>query len=142
MIKCFHRNSKSRFFVFNILKNYSIEKIGQGFSKRIYLLNDQKQRISFWNDLPLKNSSNSDTFQCVIEIPFDNLSKMELCKTEQHHPLWQDVRKSKYNTGEQELRYYALFPLFNYGFFPQTWENSIVKHSASGLYVSQTLKNF
>ena len=122
-----------------LLKNYSIETIGEGFSKRIFLQNDKKQRISFWNDLSLKTSKNPSIFQCVIEIPFDNLAKMELCKNEPHHPLWQDVRKSKYNQGEQELRYYALFPLFNYGFFPQTWENSLVKHSASGLFVKKII---
>ncbi len=120
-----------------LLKNYSIETIGEGFSKRIFLQNDKKQRISFWNDLSLKSSKNSSIFQCVIEIPFDNLAKMELCKNEPHHPLWQDVRKSKYNQGEEELRYYALFPLFNYGFFPQTWENSMQKHSSSGLFVKK-----
>ena len=117
-----------------LLREYSTEILGEGFSKRIFLLNDKKQRISFWNDLSLQTKNKSDLFQSVIEIPFDNLAKMELCKTENDHPLWQDVRKSKYNPGEEELRYYALFPLFNYGYFPQTWENSLIKY-CSGLYV-------
>jgi len=32
------------------------------------------------------------------------------------------------------LRYYAQFPLFNYGFIPQTWEQNLTK-DALGLYV-------
>jgi hypothetical protein len=128
----------SKFLSFKIRKLYSIETIGQGFSKRYYLLNDKKQRISFWNDIeynPDHQKNLSDLFQCVIEIPFDNIAKMELCKTEDHHPLWQDVRKSKLTAGEKELRYYPLFPLFNYGYFPQTWENSLSKDPRTQLYV-------
>lgn len=36
----------------------------------------------------------------------------------------QDTRKNIY-TGQKQLRYYAQFPLFNYGFIPQTWEQDI-----------------
>lgn len=46
----------------------------------------------------------------------------------------QDTRKNLF-TKQEELRYYAQFPLFNYGFIPQTWEQNIVKDSL-GLYVN------
>ena len=36
----------------------------------------------------------------------------------------QDTRKNLF-TKELELRYYAQFPLFNYGFVPQTWEQNV-----------------
>lgn len=123
----------SRFF-----HDFSQETVGKGFSQRVFLRNSSKKPISFWNDLNLQlnSSKNSQVFTSVIEIPFDNLAKMELCKEEAHHPLKQDTRKSKYSENERELRYYARFPLFNYGFFPQTWENSLKKHQASGLYVN------
>jgi inorganic pyrophosphatase len=32
----------------------------------------------------------------------------------------QDTRKNVF-TNELELRFYSQFPLFNYGFIPQTW---------------------
>jgi hypothetical protein len=32
----------------------------------------------------------------------------------------QDTKKNVFSK-ELELRYYAQFPLFNYGFIPQTW---------------------
>ncbi len=41
------------------------------------------------------------------------------------NPIVQDTRKSRY-TGQKELRFYAMFPYFNYGFFPQTWESPFV----------------
>lgn len=50
---------------------------------------------------------------------------MELATDEPLNPIKQDTRKNKL-TGELELRYYAWFPLFNYGFLPQTWEDSNV----------------
>ena len=131
--------SKHFKLIFNqMTKLYSIETIGEGFSKRYFLLNDQKQKISFWNDLEyhVKSKDNiPDLFQCVIEIPFDNLGKFEMTKNEHHHPIKQDVRKSKYVPNEKELRYYPLFPLFNYGFIPQTWENSLAKDPRTKLFV-------
>ena len=33
------------------------------------------------------------------------------------NPIVQDTRKNRY-TGEKELRYYTMFPYFNYGFVP------------------------
>jgi len=42
---------------------------------------------------------------------------MELATDEPNNPIKQDTRKNKI-TGEKELRYYARFPLFNYGFLP------------------------
>ena len=36
----------------------------------------------------------------------------------------QDTKNNIF-TNELELRYYAQFPLFNYGFIPQTWEQNI-----------------
>lgn len=64
----------------------------------------------------------------VIEIPKNSLAKMEMCKIEKNHPILQDVRKNKYDKKLTELRYYAQFPLFNYGYLPQTWENSLISN--------------
>ena len=38
----------------------------------------------------------------------------------------QDTKKNVFSK-ELELRYYAQFPLFNYGFIPRTWEQNLTK---------------
>ena len=114
--------------------NYTTTLSGTGFEKRIYLQNNNKT-ISYWNDLPLKANSEKKTFNIAIEIPNKNLAKMELCKEEENHPIKQDTRKNRYNKTQTELRYYAQFPLFNYGFLPQTWENPNLQTDIEGLFV-------
>ncbi|KAL4480042.1 hypothetical protein ABPG74_020558 [Tetrahymena malaccensis] len=107
---------------------YSTVEQGANFEKRIFLLNKEGKKISFWNDIPLKESSfQKDEFNICIEIPQHRIAKLELTKEEEFHPIKQDTRKNKFNKSETELRYYAQFPLFNYGFFPQTWESSLEK---------------
>ncbi|KRX01993.1 Inorganic pyrophosphatase [Pseudocohnilembus persalinus] len=108
-------------------KNYHTLITGSGFEKKIYLYNDKNQRISFWNDVPLKeNDFKDDEYNICIEIPRFKISKMEVCKNEESHPIVQDTRQNKF-TNEMELRYYAQFPYFNYGYLPQTWENSFIQ---------------
>lgn len=45
----------------------------------------------------------------------------------------QDTKKNVFDKKE-ELRYYAKFPMFNYGFIPRTWEQTLTKDE-NGLYV-------
>jgi len=52
---------------------------------------------------------------------------MELATDEEFNPIKQDLKKSWFS-GEKELRYYAKFPYFNYGFIPWTWEDSSIKN--------------
>lgn len=47
------------------IKKYTTEIIGEGISKRIYLLDDKKNRISFWNDLRLKSNKQSGFIQLL-----------------------------------------------------------------------------
>ena len=110
---------------------YSTLDIGKEFERRIFLLNDKAQKISFWNDIPLKNKEHNQNsiFNAVIEIPQYNIAKMELSKDEKYHPLMHDTKTDKKDKTKKHLRYYAQFPLFNYGFIPQTWENSLIKNN-------------
>ncbi len=107
---------------------YSTVESGTKFEKRVFLLDDNKQKISIWNDVPLRPVGETDPaiFNAAIEIPRYSLSKLEVRKTEENHPIVQDVRKNRINKDKTELRYYAQYGFFNYGFFPQTWENSII----------------
>jgi inorganic pyrophosphatase len=106
---------------------YSTLKQGEGFSKRFFLLDSNGKKISPWNDVPLApTGASKDVFNAFIEIPRFTLAKLEISKEEEFHPVKQDTRKNKQNPSEKELRAYAQFGSFNYGCFPQTWENSIL----------------
>lgn len=99
-----------------------------GFDYRMYLYRDENcsEKMSFWHDIPYKNSDSANTFNCIYEVPFGEAAKMEMSK-EEFNPIKQDTKKKKF-TNEEYLRYYKLLPIFNYGFIPQTWENSEVKY--------------
>lgn len=107
---------------------------GELFDKRVFLVNDNEEKLSFWNDIPLKSEDkkHSNVFNATFEIPRYTISKMELRKEEKHHPIYQDTRKNKKDSNVVELRYYAQFGLFNYGFLPQTWENSLIHNEKLG----------
>jgi inorganic pyrophosphatase len=109
----------------------SVLTIGSNFSKRIFLL-ENSNKISPWHDIKLFGHPNRYTFPAVIEISRHNIAKYEVCLNEAYNPIKQDTLVNK-NTGETELRYYARFPLFNYGMLPQTWENPYEKDSVLGL---------
>jgi len=120
---------------------YSTLDTGKAFERRIYLLDENKQKISFWNDVPLRINGETDPtiFNAGIEIPRYSLGKFEVRKTEPFHPIVQDIRKNKINRDKTELRYYAQYGFFNYGFFPQTWENSLIRHKDIDNLVVETL---
>jgi len=120
---------------------YSTLDTGKAFERRIYLLDETKQKISFWNDVPLKIKGETDptVFNAGIEIPRYSLGKFEVRKTEPYHPIVQDIRKNKINRDKTELRYYAQYGSFNYGFFPQTWENCFKSHKDIDNLMVETL---
>ena len=109
----------------------SVLTIGNDFSKRIFLLKDQ-QKLSPFHDIKLYSHANKFVFPAVIEISRHNIAKYEVSLDEPFNPIKQDTRKNK-NTGDVELRYYARFPLFNYGMLPQTWENPFEKDKVMGI---------
>ena len=70
-------------------------------------------KISFWHDVPL--SAQGKLYHAVIEIPRLTTAKMEMATTEGGACMKQDTKKGK-------LRDYAIPIEWNYGAFPQTWE--------------------
>ena len=107
------------------MKEYTSETEGEGFGRRTYLFKNG-EKISPWHDVQLYKSGSKDTFLGCFELSYLNIAKMEVASDEAFNPFKQDTNKSRH-TGEKQLRYYAKFPLFNYGMLPQTWENSTVK---------------
>jgi len=76
---------------------------------------DHKRPISPWHDIPLQNADG--TYNLIVEVPKWTRHKFEICTTETMNPIKQDVKNGK-------PRDYAWGDMpFNYGAFPQTWED-------------------
>jgi len=80
---------------------------------------DSEGPISPFHDIPLTSGDN--TFHMVVEVPRWTNAKMEVDTKAPLNPIVQDQKKGK-------LRFVAnCFPhhgyIWNYGAFPQTWEN-------------------
>ncbi|KZM25595.1 inorganic diphosphatase [Ascochyta rabiei] len=92
---------------------------------RVYIEKDG-QPISAWHDIPLYANEQQTILNMVVEVPRWTNAKMEISKEETLNPIKQDTKKGK-------LRFVRnCFPhkgyLWNYGAFPQTWEDPNVTH--------------
>uniref|UniRef100_A0A182SHG8 Inorganic pyrophosphatase n=1 Tax=Anopheles maculatus TaxID=74869 RepID=A0A182SHG8_9DIPT len=88
---------------------------------RVYFKNENGQSISPLHDIPLYANDEKTVYNMVVEVPRWTNAKMEISLNEGLNPIKQDVKKGK-------LRFVAnCFPhhgyIWNYGAFPQTWEN-------------------
>merc|ERR1712190_716615 len=79
------------------------------------------KEVSPWHDIPLYTGEDS-VLNCLIEIPKNTKPKMEVATKEPNNPIAQDVKKGK-------LRDYHGPIFWNYGMFPQTWEDPNVVHA-------------
>eukprot|EP00928_Gymnodinium_smaydae_P028456 TRINITY_DN2169_c0_g1_i2.p1 TRINITY_DN2169_c0_g1~~TRINITY_DN2169_c0_g1_i2.p1 ORF type:complete len:267 (-),score=78.84 TRINITY_DN2169_c0_g1_i2:503-1303(-) len=79
--------------------------------------------ISPWHDIPL-HTDTPGVFNAIFEIPKMTKAKMEVATKEVSNPIAQDVKKGK-------LRDYHGPIFWNYGMFPQTWEDPNVEHSTT-----------
>ncbi|RAL02926.1 inorganic diphosphatase IPP1 [Aspergillus ibericus CBS 121593] len=102
--------------------SYTVRKIGQAntLEHRVYIEKDG-QPVSPFHDIPLYANEQKTILNMVVEIPRWTNAKQEISKEEFLNPIKQDVKKGK-------LRYVRnCFPhkgyLWNYGAFPQTWED-------------------
>jgi len=107
--------------------SYTTRKIGSAntLEHRIFIEKDG-QLVSPWHDIPLYANEQQTVLNMVVEVPRWTNAKMEISKEEQLNPIKQDIKKGK-------LRYVRnCFPhkgyLWNYGAFPQTWEDPNVVH--------------
>jgi len=84
---------------------------------RVFIEKDG-QRVSPFHDIPLVADAEKGIYNVIIEIPRDTKAKLEINKTEEFNPIKQDVKAGK-------LRYveYGGGYMWNYGAFPQTWED-------------------
>ncbi|QPH00776.1 Inorganic pyrophosphatase [Epichloe festucae Fl1] len=92
---------------------------------RVYIEKDGIP-VSPFHDIPLYANQEQTVLNMVVEIPRWTNAKLEISKEELLNPIKQDIKKGK-------LRYVRnCFPhkgyLWNYGAFPQTWEDPNVVH--------------
>jgi len=80
--------------------------------------------ISPFHDIPLWNNEEKKIANMVVEIPKGSRPKLEINKELFMNPIKQDIKNGK-------LRYIAYDYPFNYGAFPQTWENPALVHPAT-----------
>ncbi|EMR11380.1 inorganic pyrophosphatase [Pneumocystis murina B123] len=83
--------------------------------------------ISAFHDIPLYANPEKSILNMIVEVPRWTNAKMEISKEELLNPIKQDVKKGR-------LRYVRnCFPhhgyIWNYGAFPQTWEDPNLMHS-------------
>jgi inorganic pyrophosphatase len=83
--------------------------------------------VSPFHDIPLYANAEKSILNMVVEIPRWSQAKLEISKDEPFNPIKQDTKKGK-------LRFVRnVFPhrgyIWNYGAFPQTWEDPNVSHA-------------
>ncbi|RFU32013.1 hypothetical protein B7463_g4326, partial [Scytalidium lignicola] len=106
---------------------YKVRRVGapNTLEHRVYIEKDGVP-ISPFHDVPLYANEQQTILNMIVEIPRWTNGKMEISKEELLNPIKQDVKKGK-------LRFVRnCFPhkgyLWNYGAFPQTWEDPNVIH--------------
>jgi inorganic pyrophosphatase len=98
--------------------SYFIKEVGkkETLEFKVYFFKDNKYPISPFHDIPLWVDKEKKIANMIVEIPKGTQAKLEINKEEFLNPIKQDIKNGK-------LRYVALKYPFNYGAFPQTWEN-------------------
>lgn len=111
----------------NAPAQYKARKVGAAntLEHRVYIEKDGVP-VSPFHDIPLYANEQQTVLNMIVEVPRWSNAKMEICKEETLNPIKQDTKKGK-------LRFVRnCFPhkgyLWNYGAFPQTWEDPNVTH--------------
>jgi len=104
------------------MSGYTVRKVAQPntLEHRIYIEKDGVP-VSPFHDIPLYANEQKTILNMIVEIPRWTNGKLEISKEEPLNPIKQDIKKGK-------LRFVRnCFPhkgyLWNYGAFPQTWED-------------------
>jgi len=111
--------------------DYKVNSVGTyGEADYRVFFQQKDKKISPWHDIPLeagKSENNDRIFNYISEISRGKVEKMEINKKDEWNPIKQDVKKGV-------LRKITYCPyLWNYGAFPQTWEDPEVKDHLTGL---------
>ncbi|OBA20867.1 inorganic pyrophosphatase [Metschnikowia bicuspidata var. bicuspidata NRRL YB-4993] len=107
--------------------------VGSKYTKEYknYCVEAPAKVMSYFHDVPLGLDLERKTATVVVEIPRWLNAKFEINIGEPGNPITQDVKKGRVRF-VKNLFPYKGFP-FNYGAFPQTWEDPTVMHDVAGL---------
>lgn len=105
------------------MASYSVEERGSLYSAsyRLFFKNSDGLPISPWQDIPLFANPERTVLNMVVEIPRWTTAKMEICTTEALNPIKQDIKKGNMRFVNNCFPYHGY--IWNYGAFPQTWED-------------------
>ncbi|TDH72793.1 hypothetical protein CCR75_004092 [Bremia lactucae] len=92
---------------------------------KLYFMNEKGENISPWHEIPLHpaDAKDNSSYNFVVEIPKGIAHKMEVSKEERYNPIVQDTT----HNGTRGRNFLYGVPFFNYGLFPQTWEDPSLK---------------
>ncbi|XP_031550855.1 inorganic pyrophosphatase-like [Actinia tenebrosa] len=96
---------------------------------RIYFCSDG-HAISPFHDVPLFANDEKTLLNMVVEVPRWTNAKMEINTKEALNPIKQDVKKGKLRYVNHCFPYHGY--IWNYGAFPQTWEDPSHKDEDTG----------
>ena len=86
--------------------------------------------VSPFHDIPLLHDREKNIFNVLIEIPRWSNAKMEINKKDTLNPISQDVKNGKLRFVNNIFPFHGY--MWNYGAFPQTWEDPNVKDTTTG----------
>eukprot|EP01114_Cavostelium_apophysatum_P020019 TRINITY_DN659_c1_g1_i1.p1 TRINITY_DN659_c1_g1~~TRINITY_DN659_c1_g1_i1.p1 ORF type:complete len:315 (+),score=75.72 TRINITY_DN659_c1_g1_i1:40-984(+) len=105
------------------MTTYSNRVVGQPETTdyRVFFQDHSGNPISPFHDIPLWADEKKGIANFILEIPLGTQPKLEISKADYMNPIKQDIKNGK-------LRNVAYKYPFNYGAFPQTWENPSFVH--------------
>ena len=93
---------------------------------RVWIEQDGKP-VSAFHDIPLYANEEKTVLNMIVEVPRWTNAKLEISKDEPLHPIKQDIKKGKLRFVRNCFPHHGY--IWNYGAFPQTWEDPNVVHS-------------
>ncbi|KAK8117312.1 inorganic diphosphatase [Apiospora kogelbergensis] len=116
----------------NTTSNYTLRKAGQPFTANHRIWFERHgQPISPFHDIPLRAHDGEGSLNMVVEIPRWTNAKFEITRGERINPIGQNVKKGQLRFTNNCFPYRGY--LWNYGAFPQTWEDPHHVHPDTGL---------
>ncbi|KAF9429913.1 Inorganic pyrophosphatase [Podila epigama] len=86
--------------------------------------------VSAFHDVPLFADASKTVLNFIVEVPRWTNAKLEISKDETFNPIKQDVKKGKLRFVRNCFPHHGY--IWNYGAFPQTWEDPNVSHPDTG----------
>jgi inorganic pyrophosphatase len=88
--------------------------------------------VSPFHDIPLVANADKGTYNMVVEIPKGNNAKLEVNKGEAFNPIKQDIKKGNLRFVHDVEPHQGY--MWNYGAFPQTWEDPTHKDEGTDAF--------